>query len=103
MMDKKILTCKKEKKRNEKCPLPAGHHLRAHRWSGRKFFKNPKTNSADVRRMGLSNAKNRLFLSIIVSEKSRFYGTPPQTFFSIIQYFTSWQILSLTRYDIRCI
>jgi hypothetical protein len=81
MMGKKMLTCKNDKRQYEKCPLPAGHHLGTHRWRGRKFFKNPKTNSADVRRLGLSNAKNRLFLSIILSEKSRFYGTPPQTFF----------------------
>jgi hypothetical protein len=43
MMGKKILTNKKEKKRNEKCQLPAGHHLGTHRWTGRKFSKILKT------------------------------------------------------------
>jgi hypothetical protein len=78
MMGKKILTTKKEKKRNEKCPLPAGHHLGTHRWRCRKFSKNPKTNSADVRRMGLCNAKNRIIHRCFTTKKSEFYGTPLQ-------------------------
>ena len=66
------------KKSEKNVPKPSGPTFQWPIYPRRWFTKNTKTNSTDVRRMGLCNGKNRIILRCFATEKSEFYGTPSQ-------------------------